>query len=84
MPVHPDGRRYQGTASLGLSEGWRASQGGAIAMGTPEGERFMVNARWLPQLGDLLLFAPSHDTWHAVEPVLNGERLSLTAWWMGS
>ena len=82
MPVHPDGRRYQGTASLGLSEGWRACQGGAIAMGAPEAEGFKVSARWLPQLGDLLLFAPAHDTWHAVEPVLSGVRYSVTSWWI--
>ena len=81
MPVHPDGRRYQGTITLGLSHNYSASQGGAIAFGTPHNSRFDVHARWLPHLGDLLLFAPTHNTWHAVEPVLGGRRRSLTAWW---
>ena len=81
MPVHTDGKHYQGTISLGLNEAWRASQGGAIARGAPEEGRFRVDTRWLPHLGDVLLFAPTYDSWHAVEPVLQGERLSITAWW---
>jgi hypothetical protein len=81
MPVHADGRRYQGTVSLGLSRGWTAAQGGAIAVGTPGNGRFQVSQRWLPHLGDLLLFAPTIDTWHAVEPVADGVRYSVTSWW---
>jgi hypothetical protein len=81
MPVHADGRRYQGTVSLGLSRGWTAAQGGAIAVGAPGEGRFEVNRRWLPHLGDLLLFAPNIDTWHAVEPVVHGTRYSVTSWW---
>ena len=84
MPVHADGRHYHGTVSLGLSEGWTAGDGGAIAMGTPIDGRFDVRRRWLPHLGDLLLFAPSRTSWHAVEPVTTGPRLSVTAWWTAS
>jgi len=97
MPVHADGRHYHGTVSLGLCEGWTARRGGAIATGVPTSRpaggkraapaeipgdgRFEVRQRWLPHLGDLLLFAPARTTWHAVEPVERGPRLSLTAWW---
>jgi hypothetical protein len=82
MGVHPDGRRYRGTLSLGLSDGWAAADGGAIAFGDPTPEGFRVRERWLPHLGDALLFAPSHDTWHAVEPVVTARtRLSVTGWW---
>ena len=81
MPVHADGRRYHGTVSLGLCDRWRAAQGGAIAMGAPVSGRFEVHRRWLPHLGDLLLFAPTRTSWHAVEPVVAGRRLSVTAWW---
>ena len=83
MPVHADGRRYHGTVSLGLSEGWTAAHGGAIATGAPVNERFDVRHRWLPHAGDLLLFAPTRTSWHAVEPVAKGPRLSVTAWWTG-
>ncbi|MGB0588766.1 MAG: 2OG-Fe(II) oxygenase [Myxococcota bacterium] len=83
MPVHPDGRRYQGTLSLGLSKGWSASQGGAIAIGHPTERGFEVTRRWLPHQGDVLLFAPAVDTWHAVEPVIDGVRTSVTSWWTG-
>ena len=80
--VHPDGRLYRGTLSLGLSTGWTAADGGAIAFGDPTAAGFSVRERWLPHLGDALLFAPSADTWHAVEPVLSDRvRLSLTGWW---
>ena len=83
MPVHADGRRYHGTVSLGLSEGWTAAHGGAIAFGAPTVGRFEVRQRWLPHAGDLLLFAPNRTSWHAVEPVVKGPRLSVTAWWTG-
>jgi hypothetical protein len=82
MSVHPDGRLYRGTLSLGLNLGWRAQDGGAIAFGEPGPEGFVVRERWLPHAGDALLFAPGVDTWHAVEPVLSNKiRLSLTGWW---
>ena len=81
MPVHADGRRYHGTISLGLSHGWTASHGGAIAMGVPAKESLQVRERWLPHAGDLLIFAPTRTSWHAVEPIARGERLSVTAWW---
>ena len=82
MGVHPDGRLYRGTLSLGLSDGWTAADGGAIAFGDPTADGFQVRERWLPHVGDALLFAPSHDTWHAVEPVLAQKtRYSLTGWW---
>src|SRR2546430_2110049 len=69
MSVHPDGRLYCGTLSLGLCRGWTAADGGAIAIGEPTKTGFLVRERWLPHLGDVLLFAPGADTWHAVEPV---------------
>ncbi len=81
MPVHPDGRRYHATVALGLCEGWTAADGGAIAMGTPTDAGFRVDGRWLPHLGDLLLFVPSRTTWHGVEPVVARTRLSVTGWW---
>lgn len=82
MSVHPDGRLYRGTISLGLNRDWRAVDGGAIAFGEPTANGFLVRERWLPHAGDALLFAPGVDSWHAVEPVLSEKtRLSLTGWW---
>jgi hypothetical protein len=82
MAVHPDGRLYCGTLSLGLSDGWTAADGGAIAFGEPTRNGFAVRERWLPHLGDALLFAPAADTWHCVEPVRSPKtRYSLTGWW---
>ena len=80
--VHPDGRLYRATLTLGLCHGWTASDGGAIAFGDPTAQGFVVRERWLPHLGDALLFAVSVDSWHTVEPVLTDKpRLSLTGWW---
>lgn len=81
MGVHPDGRDYQGTLSLGLCSDWRARDGGAIAFGDPTARGFDVRERWLPHAGDACVFAPDTDTWHAVEPVIGRRRLSLTGWW---
>ncbi len=82
MGVHPDGRLYYGTLSLGLCEAWQPDDGGAIAFGGPTPEAFTVDQRWYPKLGDACLFAPAADTWHAVEPVTSSRvRLSLTGWW---
>lgn len=83
MGVHPDGRLYFGTISLGLAEGWSACDGGAIAFGEPHRDGFIVRQRWFPHLGDVCLFAPDGDTWHAVEAV-RGDRIrhSLTGWWV--
>ncbi|TNF31473.1 MAG: 2OG-Fe(II) oxygenase [Deltaproteobacteria bacterium] len=81
MGVHPDGRRYQGTLGVGLCEGWRARDGGAIAFGEPGPDGFVVDQRWLPHAGDVTVFAPDADTWHAVEPVVGRRRNTLTGWW---
>lgn len=82
MGVHPDGHLYHGTISLGLCEGWTASDGGAIAFGDRDGDAFLVRQRWYPHLGDACIFAPDVDTWHAVEPVrTDTPRHSLTGWW---
>lgn len=81
MGVHPDGRRYQGTLSVGLCEGWHARDGGAIAFGNPGPGGFAVTGRWLPHAGDVCVFAPDADTWHAVEPVVGRRRSTLTGWW---
>jgi|GEM_PF-1123378 len=83
MGVHPDGRLYFGTISLGLAEGWNACDGGAIAFGEPHRDGFIVRQRWFPHLGDACLFAPDGDTWHAVEAVRSERvRHSLTGWWV--
>ena len=86
MGPHPDGRRYRATFSLGLCPDWRADQGGAITFGTPglhEGApSFTAEERFLPQLGDLLIFAPGPETWHLVEPVREGVRYTVTGWWV--
>ncbi len=80
--VHPDGRLYRGTLSLGLCQGWSAAHGGAIAFGDPTPDGFVVRERWLPHVGDALLFAPTNDSWHTVEPLTGDQvRLSLTGWW---
>jgi len=83
MGVHPDGRLYQGTISLGLSDGWSAADGGAIAFGVKsDDDVFEVRQRWFPHRGDACLFAPDVDTWHMVEPVRGKVvRHSLTGWW---
>lgn len=80
MAVHPDGPRYHATFSLGLNPAWTAAQGGAIAFGTPSATGLQGVERWLPHAGDLLLFAPQAESWHCVEPVQRGERLTLTGW----
>lgn len=83
MGIHPDGRLYFGTISLGLARAWSASSGGAIAFGEPRPDGFEVRQRFLPHLGDACLFAPDGDTWHAVEPVMDDRpRHSLTGWWV--
>jgi hypothetical protein len=82
--VHPDGRLYRGTISLGLCDGWRADDGGAIAFGVPRADGLEVRERWLPHAGDACLFAPDRATWHAVEPVrADRSRWSITSWWRG-
>jgi hypothetical protein len=81
MRAHPDGRLYRATVSLGLSNDWRAADGGAIAFGEPREDGFVVRERWYPHAGDVCLFAPAPDTWHMVEPPMR-ERLTLTGWWM--
>ncbi len=84
MGVHPDGRLYRGTISLGLCQDWTADDGGAIAFGDKlDDERFAARQRWVPHLGDACLFAPDVDTWHCVEAVRTDRvRHSLTGWWV--
>ena len=82
MAVHPDGARYAATLVIGLNAGWTAGDGGAIAFGEPGSDGLRVRARWLPHLGDVLLFAPTADTWHAVEPPTR-PRATLSGWWLG-
>jgi hypothetical protein len=81
MGPHPDGPRYAATWSLGLCQGWRAVDGGAIAFGTPSPEGFRVLERYLPHHGDLLLFRPGAETWHCVEAPRR-TRDTLTGWWL--
>lgn len=84
MGVHPDGRLYWATISLGLCEDWAAADGGAIAFGEPRPDgTFEVRERWLPHLGDLCLFVPSRTSWHLVEPARR-ERRTLTGWWVSA
>lgn len=82
MEPHPDGANYAATFSVGLCDAWGAANGGAIAFGDPVGESFVVAQRWLPHRGDALVFAPSAHRFHAVEPVLTGERWSWTGWYV--
>lgn len=81
MAIHPDGRLYWATVSLGLCNGWTAADGGAIAFGEPDGQTFVVRERWYPHLGDVCLFAPTPTTWHLVEPSAR-RRLTATGWWV--
>lgn len=83
MGIHPDGARYAGTVVVGLNRGWRAADGGAIAFGLPGGEGLAVSDRWLPEAGDVLLFAPTPFTWHCVEPTRR-ERRTLSGWWLSA
>jgi hypothetical protein len=71
---HPDGPLYHGTISLGLNRDWSDDDGGAIA--------FRSGERWLPQAGDVCVFAPAEDTFHHVEPVRRRTRYSVTGWWV--
>ncbi len=82
MAVHPDGARYAATLVVGLNAGWTAGDGGAIAFGEPGSDGLHVRSRWLPHLGDVLVFAPTADTWHAVEPPTR-PRYTLSGWWLG-
>jgi hypothetical protein len=84
MALHADGTRYAATVSLGLCEGWRASDGGAIAFGTPDVSGLVVRERWLPQAGDVLAFVAGATDWHAVEAVRAGVRLTLTGQYLAS
>jgi hypothetical protein len=81
MAIHPDGRLYWATISLGLCEGWKAADGGAIAFGDPEADGFVVRERWFPHLGDVCLFVPTPTTWHIVEPSAR-RRITATGWWV--
>jgi hypothetical protein len=81
MAVHPDGRLYWATVSLGLCEGWTAADGGAIAFGDPDASGFVVRERWFPHLGDVCLFVPTPSTWHLVEPSAR-QRTTATGWWV--
>ena len=76
--IHKDGLHYVTTFSIGLSCDWTAAAGGAIAFGQPVRAGLEVVERWLPHLGDLLLFRPSALAWHAVEEVAAGVRYTLT------
>ena len=82
MAVHPDGGRYAATLVVGLNEAWSAADGGAIAFGEPGPDGLRVRSRWLPHLGDVLVFAPTASTWHAVEPP-SRRRWTLSGWWLG-
>lgn len=82
LAIHPDGARYAATLVLGLSPGWTAAMGGALAFGEPSLDGLRAPLRWLPQAGDALLFAPHATSFHAVEPVRAGRRQTLTGWWM--
>jgi len=81
MAVHPDGRLYWATVSLGLSEGWTAADGGAIAFGDPDSSGFVVRERWFPHLGDVCLFVPTPTSWHVVESSAR-QRTTATGWWV--
>ncbi len=82
LRTHPDGCRYRATFALGLCADWRAQDGGAIAFGQPQPDGgLQVQERWLPHLGDLLLFRPSATSWHQVEPPTR-TRWTVSGWWL--
>ncbi len=75
---HNDGIHYVTTFSLGLTPGWSCRDGGAIAFGYPIARGLDITERWLPHLGDLLLFEPTATAWHLVEAVRAGTRWTVT------
>ena len=79
---HSDGTSYSGTCTVGCSSNWKAKDGGAISFGKNTQQGWESTFRWLPHLGDMLLFRPKADLWHAVEEVQQGHRLSITGWWI--
>lgn len=81
MAVHQDGARYAATVAIGLNPGWSAGDGGAIAFGVPGPAGLGVQWRWLPHAGDVLVFAPTATSWHAVEPPTR-ERWTVSGWWL--
>lgn len=83
IKAHPVGTTYAATMSLGLNEGWTASDLGSIAFAdaAPGDAAFAVRARWLPHLGDALAIARGPASWHWVEPPTR-ERRTLTGWWV--
>lgn len=81
MAVHQDGARYAATVAVGLNAGWTAADGGAIAYGVPGPGGLGVSHRWLPHLGDVVVFAPTATSWHAVEPPAR-DRWTLSGWWL--
>jgi hypothetical protein len=81
MKPHRDGRHYLATFSLGLSRDWTAADSGAIAFGQPHPDGFTTEHRFLPHRGDLVLFQPTIESWHQVEPPAR-TRDTVTGWWM--
>jgi len=79
---HIDGTKYIGTLTLGGNQHWKASNGGAFTFGTPGRKSFQSEYRWIPELGNALLFRPRSDLWHAVEEVQSGTRYTMTGWWL--
>lgn len=78
LATHKDGIHYVTTFTLGLSSDWSCHHGGALAFGHPSAAGLDHVERWLPHLGDLLLFEPTGTAWHAVETVREGTRRTLT------
>lgn len=81
MKPHRDGRHYVATFSVGLSRDWTAADGGAIAFGRPHPDGFITEHRFLPHRGDVVVFQPTGESWHQVEPPAR-TRDTLTGWWM--
>lgn len=75
---HVDGEHYAATFTIGLCDRWSSAQGGAIAFGENRQGTFHTQSRWLPHLGDVLVFVTSKTLAHRVEPVAFGERFTLT------
>lgn len=82
ISAHADGPKYVGTLSVGCNRNWKATNGGAISFGRPTQQGWDDYCKWLPHIGDAVLFRPRANLWHLVEDVVDGQRQTITGWWL--